>query len=47
MKNNKDFKIMLHEMHNWELLEILQHPNFEQKKQLVINELKKRYAKNN
>ena len=42
-----DFKIMMHEMYNSELLEILNHPNFEQKKQLIINELKKRYAKNN
>jgi len=42
MKNN-DFKTTLHQLYSSELLEILDHPNFDHKKQLIINELKKRY----
>jgi hypothetical protein len=46
IKNNKDFKIMLHEMYNWELLELLEHPNFKSKKQTIKNQLNKRYERN-
>ena len=45
MKNIKEFKNMLNEMHTSELVDILNHPNFSNRKQVIKNELNKRKNK--
>ena len=46
MTKSKEFKNMLNEMYTSELIDILNHHNFSNRKQVIKNELKKREATN-
>jgi len=39
--NSYDFNLMISEMHKSELIELLNHPNFKDRKELIENQLNK------
>ena len=46
MTKEKEFKNMLNEMYTGELIDILNHPNFSNRRQVIKNELNKRQITN-